>query len=47
MQKTNGGMTLILLNLYTVQFHAPAALSMEIKQPVSIEDKAAKTRKPI
>jgi hypothetical protein len=41
MQKKNGGMALIVLNLYNVHFHAPAALSTGINQPVSIEDKAA------
>jgi len=41
MQRKNGGMALIALNLYTVHFDVPAALYAGIKQPVSIEDKAA------
>ena len=34
-------MALIVLNLYTAHFHALAALYRGIKQPVSIDDKAA------
>jgi hypothetical protein len=41
MQTKNGGIGPIVLNLHTVHFYAPAALTTGKKQPISIEDKTA------